>query len=417
MFPSDSSGKLHGLRIGFFTSVIPMGGSEVVVADAMEAAHRHGARLVCWCHPEAALRKLLAEKGLTPGVELIDWPPTGRAAGASGNGSPGKARSHCSLWRGWAPGWLKRLVGFFRDAQPFEAELGRVPVDLLLVNVNGFEPVALAARRMVGKRLVSCYHLSLSRSEKNAPNRFVEWVMKTLCMWSSGRVVHVSRRVRDQWCRFCTFPRRRTRIIYNGVDDVPLPRAGSKRAELGLGPEEFVFCVPGRCHPMKGHPYLIEALAADPVPFRSARVLVCGDGEHRAGLEKRCEAAGLKGIVRFLGWRSDLKEILRDSDVAVLPSVASENLSLAVLESLIVGTPAIVTDVGGMAEAVRHGETGLVVPPASPRHLREAMLRFLADPEDARRMGQRARQDALERFTRRRMMDEYVRLFAELSVA
>jgi glycosyltransferase involved in cell wall biosynthesis len=142
--------------------------------------------------------------------------------------------------------------------------------------------------------------------------------------------------------------------------------------------------------------------------------LICGDGPLREELEQYAASAEISNVVRFLGWRTDVSDVLSASDCTILPSL-SENLSLAALQSLMVGTPVVATSVGGMAEAIRHGETGLLVPPGSASTLAEALLWMVAHPEACREMGSRGRDDAQRRFTRQRMLDEYVACFASLS--
>jgi glycosyltransferase involved in cell wall biosynthesis len=130
-------------------------------------------------------------------------------------------------------------------------------------------------------------------------------------------------------------------------------------------------------------------------------------------LEREVARHGLQGIIRFLGWRDDLPDLVHAADCTVLPSVASENLSVAVLESLMAGTPALVTAVGGMAEAITNEVTGLVVPVADSEALGMAMVRFVSEPGLALRMRSAAAEDARSRFTRVRMMQEYVNVFSE----
>ena len=108
-----------------------------------------------------------------------------------------------------------------------------------------------------------------------------------------------------------------------------------------------------------------------------------------------------------------MRNIMRASDCVILPSV-SENLSIAIIEAMMAATPAIVTRVGGMPELIQDGVTGRIVPARSPAALREAILWMLANRERARRLGEQARQQALARFTRSRMMQEYVQLFAKM---
>jgi glycosyltransferase involved in cell wall biosynthesis len=82
---------------------------------------------------------------------------------------------------------------------------------------------------------------------------------------------------------------------------------------------------------------------------------------------------------------------------------------------LMAGTPAIVTRVGGMPEAIREGETGIVVPPKDSAALASAMSRVVSDPEVVRQMMRAAaHRDAMARFTRDRMMSEYVSVFTEI---
>jgi glycosyltransferase involved in cell wall biosynthesis len=151
--------------------------------------------------------------------------------------------------------------------------------------------------------------------------------------------------------------------------------------------------------------------------FDAGRVSVIPNGESAKELEEYCLASGVSEIFRFLGWREDLLKILANSDCAILPSICSENLSVAILESLTLGTPAIVTSVGGMAEAVRHGETGLVVAPRCPEALCTAMLRMIADRDWTKRLGAEARRDATRRFSRSRMLQEYACVFQEFSAS
>jgi glycosyltransferase involved in cell wall biosynthesis len=233
-------------------------------------------------------------------------------------------------------------------------------------------------------------------------------------MRSGDWAVHISAAVRDEWCRACRFPVERTRVIYNGVEPAGKTDRAAVREQLIIGESEFVFCVPGRLDSNKGHAYLISALGGMRNTGNDWRLLVCGDGKLRAELERAVNEAGVTDRVRFLGWRSDLPSILGACDCTVLPSTSSENLSVAVLESLMAGTPAIVTKVGGMAEAVKDGVTGYVVPPRDSKSLTTAMRRMLDQRPLAKAMGVAARQDAESRFTRKRMLIEYAAQFAEL---
>lgn len=409
------SAPLAGRRIGFFTSVVEKGGSEVLVADAMEAAAKAGAKIVCWSEQNAAIREITALRGGTFEVTHRDWPlgmTSGSGAMDAAAATPSCLRALAALWRAMVPSPARRWAGFLRTARAFEDELRQVQPDLLFVNVNGSEAVSLAGPAC-GIPVVNCYHLSLTTPPGGTVSRWVDHRARRATMQAGRLAIHTSMVVRDDWCRAYRYPPSATRVIYNGVDFIEPPDREAARKALDVAHAKFVFCVPARLHPIKGHACLIEAVRRIRLRFAGARILICGDGKYRNYLVHRVEQAGLADVIHFLGWRPDLPAILHACDCVVLPSIASENLSVAVLEALMAGTPAIVSRIGGMAEAVQNGISGLVVPPADPDALGAAMLQMLADPIGARAMGAAARTDARTRFTRGRMMSQYMAVLSK----
>jgi glycosyltransferase involved in cell wall biosynthesis len=307
---------------------------------------------------------------------------------------------------------VKRYAGFHRTARAFQAELREVAPDLLFVNVNGSEAVSLAGPAC-GVPVVNCYHLSYTPPAGGLFTRFGDQLARRATIQSGTLTVHVSMAARDQWCSMFRYPADRTRVIYNGVEPPNLAPRESTRRALNLPSDAFVFCSPGRFDPIKGHTHLVDAMRLIKDRIGQAVLLLCGDGELRGVLEEQVTTSGLADKVRFLGWRDDVPAILHAADCMVLPSL-SENLSLVAIESALVGTPSIVTRVGGMAEVVQDRSTGHIVPSAKPEALAEAMSWMVSNRQAAAEMGRLARADALNRFTRERMMAEYVATFADV---
>lgn len=407
---------LAGRRIGFVTTVVGFGGSEVLIADAVEAALAAGAEVVCFCQAAAALRAILSSRNLRTGrLRFCDWP---RWSATSGNpqqgGVPLRRPSIVKgIYRRVMPLSVKRYLGFLADARRFYRELRHHALDALLINVNGYEASALAAGRWSRTRTIACYHLLWTEPRGSWLDRTADRIMRQRCVDAAGWVLHVSTAARDQWRRAVRLPVSRTCVICSGVEDIPLPSRQSVRRDLRLSPQTFAFCVPGRFDPIKGHRYLLEAVSRFQGQLSNCAVLLCGDGELDRELRQRSGELQIEHLVQFLGFRRDLPHILAAADCTVLPSL-SENLSLAVLESLTAGTPAIVTDVGAMSEVVSDGINGLVVPPADSEALGRAMVSMASDRNWARKMRQAARQGALARYSKQRMMDEYVRFFSQV---
>ena len=121
------------------------------------------------------------------------------------------------------------------------------------------------------------------------------------------------------------------------------------------------------------------------------------DEGYREALAACVARLGLEGRVVFTGLRLDVPEILSQVSVSVLPSL-SEGLSNVLLESMAAGVPVIATRVGGAAEAVEDGVTGLLVAPKEPGALAQGIHRLLSDGELARSYGCAGQRRMTERF-------------------
>ena len=111
-----------------------------------------------------------------------------------------------------------------------------------------------------------------------------------------------------------------------------------------------------------------------------------GEGPERSALQALARSLDIAGSVHFVGYRSDARGILPACDVYVNSST-HEGISLTVLEAMAATLPVVATYVGGNPEVVVDGETGLLVPGRSPRHLAFAMARLLRDPKLRQTMG------------------------------
>ena len=118
--------------------------------------------------------------------------------------------------------------------------------------------------------------------------------------------------------------------------------------------------------------------------------------------------------VRFLGYYPDLRTILHATDILVSPSLR-EGMQVSLVEAMAVGLPIVATAVGGTPDAVAHGETGLLVPPAQPAALAGAVLELLANRDRMRSMGAAGRRRAEQRLDTRVVAEQFLRLCEDLA--
>lgn len=181
---------------------------------------------------------------------------------------------------------------------------------------------------------------------------------------------------------------------------------------LGLAPRTRLVGTVGRLNPVKDHARLLLAFERLLRDVPDVALVLAGDGALRAQLESLAAAPALAGRVHLLGDRGDVAGLLRAFDVFVLSSL-SEGYSIALLEACASALPIVATDVGGNAEIVQHGVNGLLVPPADPAALAQALRTLLADPLRAAAMGRAGQERVRREGSLSAMADRYDRLYAD----
>jgi glycosyltransferase involved in cell wall biosynthesis len=210
-------------------------------------------------------------------------------------------------------------------------------------------------------------------------------------------------------------PSRLLRVIYNGIDAFPNvdPHEQARlRSEIGLDSQDQIVGAIGSLYPVKGHRFLIEAVPAIIEACPKARVLVVGRGDQEVHLKEQVKNLGIERYVYFLGLRQDISRLLSIMDVFVLPSL-SEGLSVATLEAMASARPVVATRVGGNAELVADGETGILVPSEDSHALAKSIADVLLDSSRARLLGKRGRARVEQRFQMHMMVSEYRKLYEE----
>ena len=235
------------------------------------------------------------------------------------------------------------------------------------------------------------------------------------------RYVPLSQELGDYLRKQVRVPDSKIRPICNGVDVEHFrPRENNHRDRVlppGFANEDsLVMGTVGRLELIKDQLTLLRAFSelctANPDNNR-LRLLLIGEGSQRDAIAAEVAAAGIGDKVWLAGSRENIPELLTVMHVYVLPSLA-EGISNTLLEAMACGLPVVATQVGGNAELVVEGETGMLVPRADPGAMAQALQLYIDNADLRSRHGSAARQRAVTHFSIANMTEGYLNVYDEL---
>ncbi len=205
---------------------------------------------------------------------------------------------------------------------------------------------------------------------------------------------------------------RRVRVVHNGID--PPAEITADPAISSLSEHGPLVGVLSGLRPGKGLETMIEAIARLRAEGSSAELVVAGEGSERARLEQLAAGLGVAEAVHLPGHSRDPYQFLAALDMFALPSWA-ESFPYSVLEAMAVGLPVVATDVGGVAEAIEDGVSGLLVAPRDAAGLALRMGSLLDDRSGARRLAEAAKARRVELFSMAAMVGGTLEVYGELA--
>lgn len=231
------------------------------------------------------------------------------------------------------------------------------------------------------------------------------------------RYIALSRHIAEYLERGVGVQRERIAQLYTGVDTARFSPSEERAPIAGcpfVAPEEWRVGWVGRMDPVKDPLNLarafLRARELSPVAAKRMRLVLVGDGREREAIASLLDRPSARGHVWFAGERDDVADIMRGLDCFALPSKA-EGVSNTILEAMASRLPIVATRVGGNAELIESGMTGLLVPSADSEALARAMLVYFTERSTARRHAKAARRVAESRFSLARMVTDYSALY------
>ncbi len=199
------------------------------------------------------------------------------------------------------------------------------------------------------------------------------------------------------------------RTVPNGI--APLDRASFPPPEPPLAPGRLHAVAVGRLTRVKGLGFAIAALAELPADHPWHLDLV-GDGGLREELAALADRLGVTDRVTFHGFRRDIESVMAGADALLMPSL-HEGLPYTLLEAMSLELPVIASDVGGLAEVLRHEDTGLLVPVGDVAGLTAALAQLAAAPELRATLGAAAGREQRQRYTLAAMGEGYLAAYRQ----
>lgn len=286
-------------------------------------------------------------------------------------------------------------------------ELQRLQIDL--IHVHGYKPAVYAyfLRRLSGIEIFATCHL---------------WFVDANAPWKMRIMMRIEKRLYRHYPAIAAVSEDIQRILLDhevAQDRISLIRNGIALSDYSMctrvrrpGEPIRVLNV-ARLSEQKAQCDLVAAASLMDPSIGCVQVDIVGDGELRAVLERQIERAGVTDRVRLLGFRQDVRSVLAEADIFVLPSL-DEGMPMSLLEAVASKVPAIVTAVGDVPKLIVDGETGIVVPKSNPQVLAQAIERLVRQPDLGRRLADNAWERLRREYSSEQMLEAYSRLYERL---
>ena len=363
------------LTIAQFIDTRVMGGAEVVVGDLLIALKERGIRGLLFHFGLSELESSLNKNNIQT-IELDSW------------------------------SYYKSSISLPFFCRNFRKLLAREKVDVLHSHLYGSVIGGTFSTAFSSLKHVGSLHDKYSLEES-----FLRPRMLKFCSILGTKLSSVSAEIAKSISAESSL----VRVIPNGVS---LPLINSEatsevrlrvRNTLKIDDNEIVVTCVARFVALKSQESLIDAFAKL-TDNRSIRLIFAGDGPTLSHCMDKSKALGLEDRIDFLGFTSNVSDLLTASDIFALSST-TEGLSRSILEAMGHGLPVIATNVGGNSELVEHNVSGLLIKPNSPDDYLENLQRLVGDSDLRQRLATAARERVARDYSQERMVNSYLSMY------
>lgn len=283
-----------------------------------------------------------------------------------------------------------------------------------LVHTHASMSARIAARQ-AGAKVIYTRHSVFKPSKKisQGPGKLINGMINN---YLADGIIAVAEAAKDNLTD-TGVSAKKIRVILNGVDALKETSESDKsqlRERFGVKSGEKVVSIVARLEDIKGHEYFIEA--ADELIKKGikARFFIAGTGSYENVLKEKVKAMNLTDNVIFTGFITDVDNLMAITDVQANASYGTEATSLALLEGMSIGIPAVVSDFGGNPGVIKTGRNGIVVPKQNSHALAEGLEKLLTDDELYKKMSAGAREIFNSAFTSKAMTENTENYYKEI---
>lgn len=309
-------------------------------------------------------------------------------------------------WTGFI-GILRQAASFLRGRETHVLHSHRYKENLL---------ATLLARRVHVPVLIRTQHglIEPHKGFRNVKQTLLYSFDRLTARWAADRVIGVSMELSERLGQ--ELGTQKVISIPNGIDINQVRShlsVAEARQRLGIAPGACVLGAASRLEPVKRLDIFLQAAHQISHHYPQARFVIAGEGKEEVRLRGLARQLGIQEQVLFLGHRDDVFDVLRAFDILVISS-DHEGLPMVVLEAMALGLVVVARDVGGMAEVLTDGVTGILVPSDSCGPLAAACLKAFADEGWRQRMGMAAQKLVAQKFSAERTGAQVAQLYRAL---
>lgn len=268
-----------------------------------------------------------------------------------------------------APFWCLQKCGlyFLYNFFIMRSFIKKIGPDVIHVNNGGYPGARSCAAFVFAAREVGVKNIVYQVNNIATPpkTRFSAWVDRNVDK-SVRYFITASRTAREALARERNFPLDKIVALPNTTFDRAIIGAREKiLKEFSWPADSFLLCEVGLLSQRKGQIFLLEALQkiklAEPALFKNTRLVFVGNGEDEDLLKKFVHDNGLDAHVAFAGYRADRLDFIGACDIFILPSIASEDMPIVILEAMSMGKAIIASDFAGIKEEIENGVSGILI--------------------------------------------------------